>query len=107
MSASKLNQSTIASNLLDNAIRNLNRKISSNTPYVPTLWERIGIDMPSEKVVYNVRFHEVWKWVEEQPIHMWKYYDVPLVDTTPIRMLTGNNYLFTDEMEAWFLLRWS
>lgn len=79
----------------------------SNTPYIPTMWEKVGIDMPTDKWVYNVRFREVWKWVEEQPTHMWKYYDVPLVDSTPIRMFTGNNYLFTDEMEAWFMLRWA
>ena len=73
-------------------------------------WERIGKDGPTDKWVYNIRLHEVGHWIESQPIHMWKYYDIPINwmrDEIPINLLTGSNYLFTDEMESWFLLRWS
>ncbi len=53
---------------------------------------------PHEKfAAYKIYDSEVWRWVEHQPIHMWKYDDAG----------DGNNYLFTEEMEAWFLLKWS
>jgi hypothetical protein len=40
---------------------------------------------------------------------MWKYYDIPAdyILEAPLRMVVANNYVFTDEMEAWFTLRWS
>lgn len=46
---------------------------------------------------YKIYDSQVWGWVEDQPIHMWKYDDAG----------DGNNYLFTEEMEVLFLLRWS
>ena len=73
-------------------------------------WEKVGIDSPTDKWVYNVKLYEVIKWIESQPVHMWKHYDIPINwmrDDIPIAALTGSNYLFTDEMEAWLLLRWS
>ena len=71
-------------------------------------WERIGMDMPTNKWVFNVRSQEIRNWVEEQPIHMWKYYDIPDEAKLEVSVgsLMGQNYLFTDEMEAWFQLRW-
>ena len=69
-------------------------------------WERIGMDVPSDKWVFNIRNQEIRTWIEEQPIHMWKFYDIePKIDT-PIAALIGDNYLFTEEMEVWFQLRW-
>lgn len=84
-------------------------------PYIPLqvgntkLWERMGLDMPSDKMVYSVKNHEIWQWIEAHPIHMWKHYDIPLDElmNSSISDFTGNTYIFTDEMEAWFLLRWS
>lgn len=76
-------------------------------PYIPKSWEKIGIDQPTGKWVYNTKFHEVKEWIESQPIHMWKHYDVPLDRDMSINALMGHNYLFTEEMEAWFFLRWS
>lgn len=70
-------------------------------------WERIGKDMPTDKWVYNTKYLEVVWWVEHQPEHMWKVYDVPLDRDISINALIGQNYIFTDEMEAWFMLRWS
>lgn len=70
-------------------------------------WERVGMDMPTDTWVYNIRSKEINDWIEEQPIHMWKHYDIPIDLTTSINVLIGQNYVFTDEMEAWFQLRWS
>lgn len=53
---------------------------------------------PHERfAAYKIYDSEVWRWVEQQPIHMWKYDDAG----------DGNNYLFTKEMEVLFLLKWS
>ena len=72
-------------------------------------WEKVGKDMPTDKWVYNIRYREVGHWIESQPIHMWKFYDIPVesMKDVSINSLIGQNYLFTDEMEAWFMLRWS
>lgn len=40
-------------------------------------WEKIGMDMPTDSWVYNIRTQEIRDWIEEQPIHMWKHYDIP------------------------------
>lgn len=53
---------------------------------------------PHEKfAAYKIYDSAVWRWVEQQPIHMWKYDDAG----------DGNNYLFTEQMETIFLLRWA
>ncbi len=72
-------------------------------------WEKVGMDMPTNKWVYNIRFHEIGHWIESQPIHMWKFYDIPFDQLRNVSLgsLLGSNYIFTDEMEAWFMLRWS
>jgi hypothetical protein len=71
-------------------------------------WEKIGIDGPTNKWVYNIRSHDVRVWIEEQPVHMWKFYDIDKFNKdTPISALIGENYIFTEEIEAWFQLRWS
>lgn len=70
-------------------------------------WERIGVDVPTNKWVYNVKYMEVAWWVEKHPNHMWKFYDVPLEADVSISTITGQNYIFTDEMESWFMLRWA
>jgi hypothetical protein len=77
---------------------------------VTVKWEKVGMDMPTNKWVYNIRFHEIGHWIESQPIHMWKHYDIPIDKLgyeSTLTMLSGSNYIFTDEMEAWFMLRWS
>jgi hypothetical protein len=81
-------------------------------PYAPIShkkWERTGIDGPTNKWVYNVRSLEVRTWIEEQPVHMWKHYDIPdaSINEVSLAALLGQNYIFTEEMEAWFQLRWS
>ena len=76
---------------------------------VPYRWEKTGIHIPTGKWVYSIVSQEINIWIEDQPVHMWKYYDIPddsLLDV-PIRMLTTTNYIFTTEMEVWFSLRWS
>ena len=70
-------------------------------------WEKVGKDMPTDKWVYNIRYREVGHWIESQPIHMWKHYDIPFDQLRKLGPLLGSTYLFTDEMEAWFMLRWS
>jgi hypothetical protein len=76
---------------------------------VTVKWEKVGKDMPTDKWVYNIRLHEVGHWIESQPIHMWKHYDIPFDQLRNVSFgaMSGPNYLFTDEMESWFLLRWS
>lgn len=71
-------------------------------------WEKVGMDMPTDKWVYNIRVQEIRDWIEEQPIHMWKHYDIPetKINEVSINAFIGQNYIFTDEMEAWFQLRW-
>ena len=70
-------------------------------------WERVGMDVPTDKWVYNIRSQDIKIWIEEQPAHMWKFYDVePKIDT-PVSAMIGDNYVFTEEMEVWFQLRWS
>lgn len=72
-------------------------------------WVRVGIDGPTNKWVFNIRLQEIRDWIEEQPIHMWKHYEVPQswIDEVSINAFLGQNYIFTEEMEAWFQLRWS
>jgi hypothetical protein len=70
-------------------------------------WEQIGIDRYTNKWVYNIRSQDIRIWIEEQPIHMWKYYDIPYNIDLPLTALYGSNYIFTPEMEVWFKLRWT
>lgn len=71
-------------------------------------WERVGMDMPTDKWVYNIRSQEIRTWIEEQAIHMWKHYDIPSDSFSYVsgNVIVGDNYIFTNEMEAWFQLRW-
>jgi hypothetical protein len=70
-------------------------------------WEKVGMDMPADKWVYNVRSQEIRDWIEEQPIHMWKFYDFNDTKLHLSLASIGQNYVFLEEMESWFLLRWS
>ena len=44
---------------------------------------------------------EISKWIEENPIHMWKFGDVPAY--SPNR----NRYTISSELYSWLILRWS
>lgn len=66
-------------------------------------WERIGIDTICSQNVYQIRNSEIKNWIENQPVYMWKFYDLSEISLGT----AGDNYLFTEEMEAWFTLRWS
>lgn len=73
-----------------------------------TNWEKVGKDMSTDKWVYHIKIYEAVKWIESQPIHMWKHYDIPFDQIRNTSLLRSRpNYIFTDEMESWFLLRWS
>lgn len=84
-------------------------------PYIPlqagtsAKWEKIGYDNILDKWVYNVKYMEIAHWIEKQPTHMWKFYDIPEAAKydVPVSSVTGQNYIFAEEMEAWFLLRYS
>ena len=76
-------------------------------PFPIQKWEKIGMDMPTNKWVFNIRSQEIRDWIEEQPIHMWKFYDINDVKLEYSLSSLGQNYVFTEEMEAWFTLRWS
>jgi hypothetical protein len=66
------------------------------------------MDMPTNKWVYNIRDHEIRTWIEQQPVYMWKFYDIDNTDHRLVFSLAsiGQSYVFTDEMEVWFELRW-
>jgi hypothetical protein len=66
----------------------------------------IGVDGPTGNKVYNIYHTDIISWVEEQPIHMWKHYDVPKQANIFVNAFSGQQYLFTKEMESWFQLRW-
>jgi hypothetical protein len=66
---------------------------------------RIGKHFISDKWVYEVNDHEVKKWIESQCERLWQYDSSYTHDSTAV---TGSFYTFnTEEIEAWFLLRWS
>ena len=44
---------------------------------------------------------EVAKWIESQPIHMWKYGDVPAYSASRER------YTISEQLYTWLTLRWS
>ena len=103
MSTSKSNEPAVRVRtgprpLLGNLINPLSKK-----------WEKVGMDMPADKWVYNIRSEEIRIWIEEQPIHMWKHYDIPedSFNDVSFSVLIGQNYIFSEEMESWFQLRWS
>ena len=67
-------------------------------------WKSISIKLakwkkyPHDKfAAYKIYESEIYRWVENHPVHMWKYDDDA----------KDNCYLFTEEMESWFLLRWA
>lgn len=77
-------------------------------------WEKIGYDGIHKMHVYSIRSNIVDMWVEAQPAHMWKPYDLESAwDNTKEAILwpafgkSGSTYVFTKEMESWFLLRWT
>lgn len=71
-------------------------------------WSKVGIHIPTDHWVYNVRSQEIRTWIEEQPAYMWKFYDIDVYNLDlPASVILGSNYVFTEEMEAWFTLRWS
>ncbi len=67
--------------------------------------------MPTYKWVYNTSCTEIINWIESHHVHMWKYYDIPEESWfnvhVPISAWMGKKYIFTEELESWFLLRWS
>lgn len=67
----------------------------------------IGADGPTGNKVYNIYHNDIISWVEEQPIHMWKHYDAAKQANIFVNAFSGQQYLFTEEMESWFQLRWS
>lgn len=73
------------------------------------MWEWVGIDGPTQCRVYSVYSKQVGTWIEEQAASMWKHYEIPpsMVEEVSLRCFLAPTYLFTEEMEVLFLLRWS
>lgn len=95
-------------NIIANDILSVQPMTANMTNPFTKKWERVGIDVPTDKWVYNIRSQEIRTWVEEQPAHMWKFYDIDNHNRDlPTSVFVGGNYVFTEEMEAWFQLRWS
>lgn len=109
MSTSELNQPSVTQSLLENAIKSQKHRIDTTNMINPfsKKWDRIGKYMPTDDWVYNVRSSEIQVWVEEQPAYMWKFYEVTDSLDLPVSALIGENYIFSEEMEVWFKLRWS
>ena len=116
MPRSELNQPSVILPIIRNVIPDIIAAEICNVQPIPAAnminpfskkWERIGKYMPTDDWVYNVRSSEIQVWVEEQPIHMWKFYEATDSLDLPLSALIGENYIFSEEMEAWFQLRWS
>jgi len=45
---------------------------------------------------------EVQRWIEQQPIHMWKYFDGP----ADMR-IDRQQFLVSEQLYNWMLMRWS
>lgn len=74
------------------------RKLNATWTMMPldlAKWKKYHHD---ESIAYKIYADEIIEWVESQPENMWKQ------DTSKDNNLC---YLFTEEMETWFLLRWS
>ena len=72
-------------------------------------WERVGKDGPSDRWVYSIHSQEIRDWVGEQPEHMWQHYyytNINDLRDTSASVLFVRNYVFTEEMEVWFTLKW-
>ena len=74
------------------------RQLKATWKMVPLIWDKWKKYPHNECIAYKIYEDEIIAWVESQPKDMWKH------DTS-----TDSNlcYLFTEEMETWFLLRWS
>ncbi len=62
----------------------------------------ILFDRPGYTIVFvNI---EVGHWIESQPAHMWKYYDI---DRDTEKWAVKSHYVVSDELLTWLKLRWS
>lgn len=85
----------------------LSTTISLNMKPIPK-WQHIGNDMRFGRV-YQIRDNEIISWIQSQPIHTWKPYTIEERNflEMPVEFMLGESYVFTEEMESWFKLRWS
>lgn len=114
MSTSELNKSAITLPIIKNLTPDIiARDIVSVQPMTGinltrSKWERVGMDLSTDRWVYNIRSQAIRSWIEEQPPYMWKFYDIDVYNLDlPASVILGSNYVFTKEMETWFQLRWS
>lgn len=64
--------------------------------------EDILADRPGHSIVFvNV---EIGHWIESQPVHMWKYYDI---DRDTEKWAVKSHYVISDELLMWLKLRWT
>lgn len=70
-------------------------------------WCFIGVDTRTDSKVFHTNSTEIIQWIESQPVHMWKFYDVMDNFDDKVGIPSFSNYVFTKEMEAWFIVRWS
>lgn len=70
--------------------------------YLPK-YQRIDVDgIPAGHYGIDVDF-EVQLWIEQQPIHMWKYFDGP----EDMRAAGRQQFLVSEQLYNWMLMRWS
>ena len=72
-------------------------------------WEIVGRDLRIDKSVYSANSPEIASWIESHDKDMWEHYDIPDEDVhkIPINSWGGKKYVFTEQFEIWFLLRWA
>lgn len=63
--------------------------------------ENVAVNPPGYHAIYaNI---EIGHWIEQQPVHMWKFYDLDHCDEK-WRMKT--QYIVSDQLLTWLKMRW-
>jgi hypothetical protein len=63
-------------------------------------WEKVTPE-GHKSIMTNV---EIAHWIEQQPIHMWKYIDL---ETKGETYQLNTHFIVSDELLSWLILRWS
>jgi hypothetical protein len=78
------------------------RKLNASWTVEPLIlkpWTKLSA-LHCGKNVYAIRDREIQNWIESYPKDKWTYVDYDFVNHSA-------GYTFTEDLESWFLLRWS
>lgn len=78
---------------------------SVNASLDPVTWSYVGTDIVGRRI-YNVCRPSIRQWISEMPKSEWQIFNIP-DSSNSVHAIIGTNYVFTEQMEAWFKLRWS